>query len=428
MTVCLKSLYWAWVNRNIEMKTIAIIATADTKAEEMDFVEKFIQSRELNTLSIDVSTRVHDGKKTDIGPKETAWKGGFSEKDFLSPKTKSEAIEMMRESAANLVRDLYAKGKIDGIIGFGGLQNSLMVSSAMNELPIGFPKLIVSTVASGNRRFGLLTGAKDIVVLPSIADLAGLNPLVETILTNAASAIVGMVKYGGGVFSPKKLLIGATIMGATNDGIEDTIKMVRKNGFDVVTFHSTGVGGATLESLILEGKIQAVMDLCLHEIVSEDVFGAGFSVGAKNRLAAAVTKQIPMVLSPAGLDFIDFDLSELEKTRRVDLETRKYTLHNKGTVHIKLTPAEAKAAADVVVRRLENYTGEAAMIMPLQGMRSETLPGEKLHEPEVDEAIFETFRTKLNKNIRIIELDCHLSSPEFSRAASETMIELLRRR
>lgn len=410
------------------MKTIAIIATADTKAEEMDFVEKFIQSHGLNTLSIDVSTRLHDGKKADIGPKETALAGGFSEENFRRPKTKSEAIEMMRGCVTNLIRDLYAEGKIDGVIGFGGLQNSLMASSAMQELPIGFPKLIISTVASGNRKFGLLTGAKDIVVMPSVADMSGINPLIETILSNAASAIVGMVKYGGEVFSPKNLLVGATIMGATNDGIEESIKLVRNNGFDVVTFHSTGVGGTSLESLILEGKIQAVMDLCLHEIVSEDIFGAGFSMGAKNRLTAAVAMQIPMLLSPAGLDFIDFDVSDLEKSKPVDLSTRKYTLHNKGTAHIKLTPAEAKAAAEVVVARLAGYTGEGAMIMPLRGLRSETLSGEKLYDPEVDEAIFETFRNKLNNKIRIIELDCHLSSPEFSQTAAETMIELIRRR
>ncbi len=410
------------------MKTIAIIATADTKAEEMDFVEKFIHSHGLNTLSIDVSTRLHDGKISDIGPKETACKGGFSEENFLRPKTKSEAIEMMRNCVTTLVRDLYAEGKIDGVIGFGGLQNSLIAASAMQELPLGFPKLIVSTVASGNRKFGLLTGTKDIVVMPSIADLAGLNPLVESILGNSAAAMVGMVEYGGDVFSPKTLLVGATIMGATNDGIEESIKLVRNNGFDVVTFHSTGVGGATLESLILEGKIQAVMDLCLHEIVSEDIFGAGFSVGAKNRLTAAVTMQIPMLLSPAGLDFIDFDLSDLEKSKTVDISTRKYTLHNKSTAHIKLTPAEARTAAEVVVNRLANYTGKGAMIMPLRGLRSETLPGEKLFDPEVDEAIFETFRKKLNRKIKIIELDCHLSSPEFSQTASEKMIELIGRR
>ena len=120
-------------------------------------------------------------------------------------------------------------------------------------------------------------------------------------------------------------------MGATNDGIEEAIKLVRRNGFDVVTFHSTGVGGTSLEALIFEGKIQAVMDLCLHEIVSEDIFGAGFSVGANYRLTAAVTMRIPMVLSPAGLDFIDFDVSDLEKSKPVDLSTRKYTLHNKST-------------------------------------------------------------------------------------------------
>lgn len=410
------------------MKTIAIIATADTKAEEMDFVEKFIRSQGLNTLSIDVSTRLHAGKKTDIGPKETACKGGFSEENFLKPKPKSDAIEMMRGCVTNIVRKLYAEGKIDGVIGFGGLQNSLMVSSAMQELPIGFPKLIVSTVASGNRKFGLLTGAKDIVVMPSVADLAGINPLIETILRNAASAVVGMVKYGGEVFSPKNLLVGATIMGATNDGIEEAIKLVRQKGFDVVTFHSTGVGGTSLETLIYEGKIQAVMDLCLHEIVSEDIFGAGFSVGAKHRLTAAASMQIPLLLSPAGLDFIDFDLSDLEKTKTVDLSTRKYTLHNKGTAHIKLTPAEARAAAEVVVERLTDYNGEGAMIMPLKGMRSETLPGEKLYDPEVDEAIFDTFRTKLNKKIRLIELDCHLSSVDFSRTAAETMVDLIGRR
>ena len=410
------------------MKTIAIIATADTKAEEMDFVEQFIRDHGLQTLSIDVSTRLHDGKKADIDPRETACKGGFSEENFLRPKTKSEAIEMMRGCVTKLVRDLYAERKIDGVIGFGGLQNSLIAASAMQELPIGFPKLIISTIASGNRKFGLLTGAKDIVIMPSVADLAGLNPLTATILSNAASAIVGMVKYAGEVFAPQNLLLGATLMGATSAGIEEAIKLVRKDGFDVVTFHSTGVGGATLESLIFEGKIQAVMDLCLHEIVSEDIFGAGFSIGAKNRLTAAVAMQIPMVLSPAGLDFIDFDLNDLEKSKLLDLSTRKYTLHNRSTAHIKLTPAEARAAAEVVVDRLAGYTDNGAMIMPLKGLRSETLPGEKLFDPEVDEAVFETFRNKLNRKVRIIELDCHLSSPEFSQRAADTMIELIRSR
>lgn len=410
------------------MKTIAIIATADTKAEEMDFVEKFIQAHGVNTLSIDISTRVHGGKKTDIGPRETACNGGFSEENFLKPKTKSEAIEMMRGCVTNLVRKLYLEGKIDGVIGFGGLQNSLMVASAMNELPLGVPKVIVSTVASGNRKFNLLTGAKDIVVMPSIADLAGLNPLVETILSNAASAVIGMVNYSGNVFAPQKLMIGATIMGATNDGIEETINLVRKQGFDVITFHSTGVGGASLESLILEDKIQAAMDLCLHEIVSEDVFNAGFSAGAKNRLSAAVKKQIPLVLSPAGLDFVDFELADLEKSKRIDLAKRKYTLHNKAIAHIKLTADEARTAARVVVKQLESFKGRGAMIMPLQGLRSETLPGERMYDPEVDEAIFETFRKELNKKIRLVALDCHISSPEFSQTASETMIELIKGR
>ncbi len=169
------------------------------------------------------------------------------------------------------------------------------------------------------------------------------------------------------------------------------------------------------------------MDLSLHEIVSQDVFGGGFSIGAENRLSAAVKRNIPMVLAPGGLDFVDFAVSVFDSGIIGDPEKRKFTLHNEGIAHIKLFPEEAKRAAEIVVDRLKNYSGEAVMILPLKGLRADTRPGEKLFAPEVDEMIFNTFREKLNNRIRLIELDAHISEPIFSKTAAQEMINLLRK-
>lgn len=407
------------------MKRIALVSTGDTKKAELQLAREFIQSGGFDVITIDISTREEGFQQAEIKPFDIIKAGGHSKEEFFAQKTKAKKLHMMQKGLEVVISDLFAAGKIHGMLGLGGLQNSMLNAAAMQKLPIGFPKMILSTVACGTRTFGPLVGTKDITLMPSIADIAGVNPITEVVIKNAAAAVMGMVQFSGQVPKTEGLLIGATMMGATSDGIVETVKLVEEAGYPVITFHSTGVGGLAMEDLIDSGVINAVIDLSLHEIVSEDIIGGGFSAGAKDRLSAAVRQGIPMVLAPAGLDFIDFSLKDFKDGVVGDPEKRKYTLHNKDIAHIKLFPDEAAAAANVVVERLKPVKGNAVMVLPLKGLRSESMPGGRMHDPEVDHAIFEVLRKKLNKNVRIIELDVHLSDPVFSETAANALIGLI---
>jgi len=405
-------------------RTIAIIACADTKKAEMEFLRAQIEREGFAALTIDLSTYGGYRYEASVTPREVALAGGSTiERVRLSGR--AEAIGVMEAGVVKIVSSLYATGNIDGALGLGGLQNSRMASAAMRALPIGVPKLILSTVACGSRPFELLVGDKDITVMPSVADIAGLNPLTETVLTNAAAAVMGMVRFGGKTLPADRPMIAASMMGATNDGVVGAVRLLELDGRSVVTFHSTGVGGRCMEQLISDGLVYAALDLSPHEIVSEDVFGGGFSAGAKGRLNAAAERGIPTVAAPGGMDFVDYSLQELVAGALGDPQKRKYVLHNSEIAHVKLTPEEARQGAEIFVGRLNRHTGRLSVILPLQGLRSDTRPGQKLHDPEVDRAIFGAIREGLRKDIRLLELDAHFFDEAFSRAAYEEMTRLL---
>lgn len=406
-------------------QTIAVIACADTKHAEMDFIKQVFEREGFRALTIDVSSRGGYSYEADIGADAIASAGGSSLQEVFSANDKAGTVAIMQAGATAVVKDLFDQGRIHGILGLGGLQNSTIASHAMRQLPIGFPKLILSTVACGSRPFDLLVGDKDITVMPSIVDIAGVNPLTRIVLGNAAAAIMGMVRNGGEQLDGSRFLLGATMMGVTNDGVVNAVRLVKQAGYDVVVFHTTGVGGRTMEQLITSGGIGAVMDLCLHEIVSQDVIGGGFSYGAPQRLTAAARMGIPMVVSPGGLDFVDYPLKDFQSNAIGDWTRRKYTLHNKEIAHIKLFSHEAEKAAEIAVERLNRHTGKVIAILPLAGLRSETRPGERLHDPQVDEAIFSVFRKGLKKEIPLVEIDAHFLDEDFSRAAADAMLSLL---
>ena len=406
-------------------KTIAIIACANTKMAEMELLRTMVERGGFEALTIDISSRGGYQYAAGVSADEVARAGGSTIEKVWTTTSRAEAISAMEAGVTNVVSELYAKGRIHGAIGIGGLQNSTMAASALRTLPIGIPKFLLSTVACGNRPFELLVGEKDITVMPSVADIAGINPITETVLKNAGAAVMGMVMFAGEKLAPTKPLIAATMMGATNDGIANAVKLLENDGFSVVTFHSTGVGGRCMESLILDGSISAAFDLCPHEIISQDVFGGGFSAGAKNRLCAAAKKGIPTVVAPGGMDFVDFPAKEFLEGVIGDPKQRKYVLHNKDIAHIKLLPDEAVRGARLMAERLNAHTGKLTVLLPLGGLRSETRAGEPLYDPAVDAAIFDTLRRELKHEIKRVELDCHLFDAAFSRAAADEMKALL---
>lgn len=403
------------------MKTIAVIAAYDTKAAEADFLIRKIEERGCHTLLVDVSTWPGYRSQKGIVREMVVQAGGVSW-DEIKGCPKNELLDYMTKGATALLKGLYSEGKIQGVIAIGGLQNTIMGATAMQALPIGVPKFVVSTVATGNRTFEFITGTKDITVMPSVVDFAGVNSVSRTILENAAAAITGMVHEGGGELRKEDgITIATTLMGATNDGVVNAAAALMEQGYEVMSFHSTGIGGKTMEELILAGYIDAVMDLTLHEVVYE-YFGGGFGAGANNRICAAVQKGIPMVICPAGIDFICLPKGE----DFPDFEKRQKIWHNSTLYHLKLFPEEARNISRIIVQRINQTKGPAAVVFPLKGLRSFTREGEALYNPKVDEAILQVFQTEMRTDIPLFTIDANFMDESFSQLAADTMMALLK--
>jgi len=406
--------------------TIAILASIDTKKAEVGFLKSKIESGGFKTLIIDLSAQGTYDFPVDISREEVALAAGFTFSD-LADAPKHEAITVMTNGIRALLLKLYEQGRFDGALSVGGLQNTVMATAAMQLLPVGVPKLMLSTVACGGRNFGNFVGTRDIIMIPSIADLAGLNPVTEVLLSNVAAACMGMLQHAGKTVQNSGSLIGATLMGVTNDGVVQAVEMLEGRGLNVVSFHTTGVGGRCMEELIDTGIIDAVMDLTLHEITSEEIFGGGFSAGAAGRLRVGAEKGIPMVVAPGGVDFVDFAVKDFQSGAIGDPKLRKYNLHNSEIAHIKLFKDEVVRAGEIITRRLNRSRGPVTMVIPLRGFRRDTLEGQPLYDPEVDEALIRVLESRLNPAIKILRVDANLNDEKFSRAASDEMLKLLGR-
>jgi len=410
------------------MKTIAIVMSIDTKEEEASFLKQYIERNGQRALIIDISASGNYEPKSfvpDISREEVCKEGG-TDPAMLTSMKKNEAIQAMMSGIETIMPRLYSESRFDAVISAGGLQNTITAVGAMKTLPIGVPKVMVSTVACGERKFEPFVGIKDIIMIPSIADISGINTVTKTILSNGASAIIGMAREAKPLIRDGKLRVGVTMMGVTNNSAAQAVRILERNGVEVVSFHSTGVGGRCFEYLIQEGIIGAAIDLSLHEVVSADVFGCGFSNGAPGRLIAGARAGIPMVVAPGALDFIDLYVEDFKNGAIGDYTKRKYTLHNNLVAHIKLFADESKKAAELVAERLNSAKGPVTVIFPLRGLRTESQLGQKLYDPEVDNIILDTLRKNLDRKIRRVEVDANINDMLFSKTIAQEMLELIR--
>ncbi len=403
------------------MKTVAIMASGDTKRQELEYALGLLKEARLRVTVIDPATA--PGYRSPFPwPRERLAAEIGLDWEAEAGRPKHELLEIVAEGAAALAARLCAEGRLHGILALGGLQNSTAGARAMKRLPLGIPKVLVSTVASGRRTFDQLVGTRDILVLPSIVDLAGLNTISRHVLRNAVWALVGMVRHAGGPLGqPRRPVVGTTLMGATNDGVDRAARLVERAGYEVMAFHTSGAGGQALEELIEEGLIEAVMDLTLHEVVYE-YFGRGFGYSPARRLTAGAAKGLPMVVAPGGLDFICQWGHELFP----DAENRRMIWHNAQLAHVRLSADELRAVAGLVVERLNGARGPVTVLLPRRGLRSFTRPGEPLHDPDLDQLLFTVFERGLRQDFPLKYVDANLMDEAFSRAAAEEMLKLLR--
>lgn len=402
-------------------RTAAVLGSWDTKSAEMCYMRTKLEEANLDVVLVDVSTKPSqsspDGRvytaKDILKGKEDQW-------SLVKDQGRAASIMFMSEATKDFVVGLQTAGKIDGIVSAGGLQNTTLAVSAMQSLPMGFPKVVATTVATGHRPFMSVVGDRDIVVIPAIADLSGINFATKATLNSACGCLAGLMRETQVFERPDRVTVGLSMMGVTNNAAVGAIRRLEQAGYEVVGFHATGAGGGVLEDFVGCGLFDAVLDLTLHEIVNE-YFQGGYSFGIQGRLEAAIERNIPLVIAPGGLDFVDYFVDEFVH----GIEGRKYIFHNDRLAHIKLTRNEAQEVGALVGKRIAKSTRPVVMVYPTQGLRSDTGYGQALYDPEVDEVLVQAIQKNAGQHLVVHEHEMNLDTEEFGATAAQVLINLL---
>ena len=402
------------------MKTVLLIGTLDTKGAEYAFVRDLIHARGVNTLAMDLGTIGTPVFQADIPADEVAKRGGSWLAEIRERSDRGEAIDIMLNGARALTREAFAAAKFDGVLGLGGGGGTAMITAAMRDLPVGVPKVMVSTMASGNT--APYVDVKDITMMYSVVDIAGLNPLSRRILANAAGAIVGMVQQELKPADSDRPLIAATMFGVTTPCVTAARERLEAAGFDVLVFHATGSGGRAMEGLIDDGFFAGVLDVTTTEWADEVV--GGVLTAGPDRLAAAARKGIPQVVSVGALDMVNFGPPE---SMPAQFRERRLYRHNPSVTLMRTTADECREIGRRIAVQLNRATGPVVVLLPLQGVSMIDRDGQPFHDPEADAALFSSLRAGLREGIRVRELDAHVNDAEFAHALADELLALLPR-
>lgn len=398
-------------------KTIAIVGTLDTKGLEFEFLKKEIEKRGPITLTIDVGVLGEPYIEPDITRERVAKAGGTNIEELVAKQDRGEAMGVMTKGIAEVVRHLFAEGEIDGIISMGGGGGTVIGTSAMRALPVGFPKLMVSTLASGDT--SPYVGTTDITMMPSVVDVSGVNRISRRIYTNAAGAICGMVT-GEQSEADDKPLVAASMFGNTTPAVDHARQIVESKGYEVLVFHATGTGGRTMESLIADGYITGVLDITTTEWADE-VCGGVLSAGP-NRLEAAAKMGIPQVVVPGCIDMCNFWARDTVPEK---YNERIFYEWNPNVTLMRTTPSENRQMGEIFAEKLNATSGPVAVLIPLKGFSQIDLQGQVFYWPEANLAFIEALKENLRGDIPVTELDYDINAPEFSGAVAETLLNML---
>lgn len=400
------------------MATIAVLGTFDTKGQEHGFVADRIRERGHHALLIDVGTGAPPSLKPDLTREEVARRAGFDLAAVVQRHDRGEAVAAMSKAAPAVLSQLYAEEKIHGVISLGGGGGTAIGTAAMRALPIGFPKLMVSTLASGNT--AQYMGDKDITMMPSIVDVAGLNRISRQILTRAAGAICGMVEAVPPPAVDKPIVV-ASMFGNTTACVQRAREVLEEAGYEVLVFHATGAGGKAMEALIESGLVSGVLDVTTTEWADELV--GGFLGAGENRLEAAARHGIPAVIAPGCVDMVNFHAPE---TVPPHFTGRLFYKHNPQVTLMRTTPSECAQIARKIAEKVNASTGPASVLLPLRGVSVISTRGGAFHDPAADSALFSTLCSEVREGIPVIELDTEINAPEFAEACARELLRLMR--
>ncbi len=402
--------------------TIAILGTLDTKGEEVAYMRKLLDARGYSATIIDVGPLGPPGIRADVSNEEIARSAGWELPALLQTGERGRIMEEMGKGAMKLLLHLYRDGKIDGVVGLGGNQGSAMASIAMRGLPFGFPKFLVSTVASGNIR--PYVGHKDIGVVFSVGDfLGGPNSVTRTVLANAVSAVVGMAEHGERMkVSPGDRRIALTALGNTEPAANRAVGLLRERGYSVIAFHASGAGGSAMEELIEEGMIRGVLDLTPHEL-TEEVVGAGAYRPVKpGRLRSAGAMAIPQVVSTGAMEYLCFGPRE---SIPPGMRKRKIYMHNPYNANVRVSRSEMARIGEAMAERLNGAKGPTAVLVPLRGWSVYGAPGGPLHDEPGCTILVRALKRRLSDRIRFEEVDAHINDDLFVGRCVDRLLEFM---
>jgi uncharacterized protein (UPF0261 family) len=338
---------------------------------------------------------------------------------ILARHDRGEAVQAMSEAAPIVLTKLHAEGMIQGVISLGGGGGTAIATAGMRALPIGFPKLMVSTLASGNT--ARYVGVKDITMMPSIVDVAGLNRISRQILTRAAGAICGMVEMEPSTAATDKPIVVASMFGNTTTCVQRAKELLEAAGYEVLVFHATGVGGRSMESLIESGLVVGVLDVTTTEWADELV--GGFLGAGESRLEAATKAGIPAIVAPGCLDMVNFHAPE---TVPAKFAGRNFYRHNPQSTLMRTSPEECEAIGRKIAAKLNASTGPVTVLLPLRAISVISAEGQPFHDPAADEALFSTLRRELRPGIPVVEIDAEINDPTFADTCARALLESLR--
>lgn len=397
-------------------RVVAIVATLDTKSEEARFLQDRVRLRGHAARLVDVGTANDPDfslSESDVRRETVAQAAGVSLASLASLR-RDEAMATMGRGAGAVLRAWHDEGTLAGVIGIGGNQGTAISSLAMRALPLGTPRVLVSTVASGNMR--PFVGQSDIAVVCSVGDLlGGPNRVTRPVLVRAAGMLLGMIEAGDDAEPPpsgdtRAPAVAVTALGNTHAAVSRVMTRLKENGFQVVPFHASGAGGSAMETLVRRGEFAAVVDLTPHELIGEILGDDIYAPVQPGRLTAAGAAGIPQIVAPGGLDYFVFGA---EETIPIRYRGRPTHHHNPYNTNVRATAEELRCVGQALAERLNGARGPVAFLYPRRGWSHIGREGGPLWDPVANDALREAVRRALRAGIGYLEVDAGINDPRF---------------
>jgi uncharacterized protein (UPF0261 family) len=402
------------------MANVVLLGTMDTKGREYGFVRDRLRAAGLDVIVVDCGILGEPQIRPDVSRDEVAGAVGADAALLASVADRGAAVQTMSRGAEHVLKRLFGEGNLQGAMALGGGGGTSIAARAFQALPFGVPKIIVSTMASGDTR--PYVGESDVVLFPSVVDIAGLNRISERVLSNAAAAMAGMIGAPSLPESRQKRLIAASMFGVTTPCVTEGRKLLETQGYEVLTFHMTGTGGRTLEQLVDNGLVAGVFDMTTTELADELVGGV-LSAGPV-RLTRSGDPPVPRVISVGALDMVNFGPMESVPPQ---FRARKLYVHNATVTLMRTTPEECTAIGRVLAERVSGLAAPVAVILPLRGISAIAVAGGVFHDPAADAALFAAVKGGLRQDIPLVEMDVDINDPSFAARAVDLLHGLMGR-